>query len=157
MIKRFICCCMVFLLFLQVGCTRVVPVIKGTSSYQEKGITITDKGNYFDAVLDYTSGLTPRDMGAAFARGILKVVPDYETLIDSYIAESLPDYEYSFIFPRVDDIKPQLDQNYIEEIEGMASVFSGGSENIRKDNKISVGELYVLNLFTDVLRRNNFV
>lgn len=152
MINRILCCCMLFLLFLQVGCTRVVPVVKGASSYHEKGITITDKGNYFDAELDYTSGLTSKEIGAAFARGILKLVPDYEALIDSYIAESLPDYEYSFVFPRVEDIKPQLDENYVEEIEGMASVFSGGSENIRKDNKISIGELYVLNLFTDVLR-----
>ncbi len=152
MIKRSLCCCMVFLLLLQVGCTRAVTVFKGSSSYYEKGVTITDEGNYFEAVLDYTSGLTSREMGAAFARGILEVVPDYEKLIDSYIAESLPEYEYPFVFSRIEDIKPQLDEEYVEEIEGMASVFSGGSENIRKDNKLSNGELYILNLFTDVLR-----
>ncbi len=152
MIKRIFCCFMMFLLLLQIGCTRAITVFKGMSSYQEDGVKITDKGNYFEVVLDYTSGLTPREMGAAFARGILEAVPDYENLIDSYIAESVAEYEYPFVFSRIEEIKPQLDEEYVEEIEGMASVFSGGSENIRKDNKLSNGELYILNLFTDVLR-----
>lgn len=150
--KRILCCFMVLLLFLQVGCTREVSVTKGEKSYQERGVRIVDKGNYFEAELDYTSGLTPREMGEAFAKGILKVVPDYEVLIDSYIAENLPDYEYPFIFSRIEDIIPQLDERYVEEIEGMASVFSGGDEDIRDDKKLSKGELYVLNLFTDVFR-----
>ncbi|GAE86702.1 hypothetical protein [Acetivibrio straminisolvens] len=76
--KRILCCFMVLLLFLQVGCTREVSVTKGEKSYQERGVRIVDKGNYFEAELDYTSGLTPREMGEAFAKGILKVVPDYE-------------------------------------------------------------------------------
>ncbi|MCX7922785.1 MAG: C45 family autoproteolytic acyltransferase/hydrolase [Clostridia bacterium] len=140
------------LLILQSACNSDVVVIKGESNYKADGVTIVDKGNYFEVVLDFSTGLSHRQIGKALAEGILKVIPDYEALVDSYIAENLPKYEYPYMFYRVEDIKPQVNKEYIEEVEGMASVFSGGKDNVRGDNKISEDELLLFNLFPDVAR-----
>ena len=152
MIKRVWAGCILLLLLFQLGCSSEVQVAAGKSSYEEKGVSILDKGDYFEVVLDYRSGLTPRQMGQAFARGILQMVPDYEALVDSYIAENLTEYEYPYAFFRTADIKPQMDPEYSQEVEGMASVFSGGDNNKWKDNKVSKDEFFLFNLFTDAVR-----
>lgn len=135
------------------GCSsQVVDVAEGANSYQGDGASITNKGNYFEVVLDYTSGLSPKEMGADYAKGILEVIPNYEAIIDSYIAENVTSYDYNFVFHRTDDIKPQIQEQYYEEILGLASVFSGGNENKRGDSRISEEEALMFNLFTDVVR-----
>ncbi|RCX14285.1 hypothetical protein DFR58_1158 [Anaerobacterium chartisolvens] len=152
MLKRMLGGIVALVLIFQVGCSKEIAVVTGESSYQEKGVSITDKGNYFDVVLDYTAGLTRRQMGEAFGRAILKAVPNYEALIDSYIAENLSTYEYPYSLLRAEDVMPQMNEDYKEEIEGLADAFSGGKENVRGDNKISRDEIYLFNLFTDVVR-----
>ncbi|MCX7748497.1 MAG: C45 family autoproteolytic acyltransferase/hydrolase [Clostridia bacterium] len=152
MVKRLLSLYLVFIMLFFAGCSNEVQVSTGKSSYQVNGVSITDKGNYLDVVLDYSTGLTHRQMGEAFAKGILETVPDYEALVDSYIAESLMKNEYPYAFNRVEDIKPQINKEYSEEIEGMASVFSGGNNNVWKDNKISRDEFFLFNLFTDSVR-----
>ena len=129
---------------------RTVTVVEGQSSYHEKGVTITNKGNYFNVVLDYTSGLTNREMGAAYARGILKVVPNFESLVDSYISEINNDIEYRNNMYNKDGLVTQIDKRYMDEIEGMASVLSKDYKNQRNDNKISKDELYLYNLIADI-------
>lgn len=151
--KRLLAACFLALLLLQTGCTSEVPVITSeSSSYKADGVTITDKGNYYDVVLDFTTGLSHRKIGESFAKGILQMVPDYEALVDSYIAENLVKSEYKYAFYRMEDIKSQVDPVLFEEIEGMASVFSGGDNDVRSDNKISKNEFYLFNLFTDAIR-----
>jgi len=153
MIKRFLAACLIVILLLQVGCTSKIPVVTVlNSSYKVDGVSITDKGNYYNVVLDFTSGLSHRQIGEAFAKGILQLVPDYEALLDSYIAENLVKSEYKYAFYRMEDIKSQVNSEYAEEIEGMASVFSGGDNDLRSDNKISKNEFYLFNLFTDAIR-----
>ncbi|EPR12951.1 C45 family autoproteolytic acyltransferase/hydolase [Ruminiclostridium papyrosolvens] len=150
--KKLLAGLLIILLVFQTACTQEISVKKGSPNYKGKGVTITDKGNYFDVALDFTKGLSHREIGKEFARGILSVVPDYETLVDSYIAENLFKSQYNETFWRVDDIKAQIDREYREEIEGMAEVFSGGDKNVRGDNKISKDEFFLFNLFLDVIR-----
>ncbi len=150
--KRLIAGLLLILLIFQTACTQEISVTKGSSDYKGNGVTITDKGNYFNVELDFTKGLSHREIGKEFARGILSVVPDYEALVDSYIADNLFKSEYNEAFWRVDDIKKQIDKEYREEIEGMSEVFSGGDKNVRGDNKISKDEFFLFNLFLDVVR-----
>ncbi|WP_024833505.1 C45 family autoproteolytic acyltransferase/hydolase [Ruminiclostridium josui] len=150
--KKLIAGLLIILLVFQTACSQEISVTKGASFYKGNGVTITDKGNYFDVSLDFTKGLSRKEIGREFARGILSVVPDYEALVDSYIAENLFNSEYREAFWRVDDLKTQIDKEYREEIEGMSEVFSGGDENVRGDNKISKDEFYMFNLFLDVIR-----
>ncbi|ACL76668.1 C45 family autoproteolytic acyltransferase/hydolase [Ruminiclostridium cellulolyticum] len=150
--KRLLVGLLIVLLVFQTACTQEISVAKGSPLYKGSGVTITDKGNYFNVALDFTKGLSHRDIGKEFARGILSVVPDYEALVDSYIAENLFKSEYKEAFWRVEDLKAQIDKNYREEIEGMSEVFSGGDKNVRGDNKISKDEFFMFNLFLDMIR-----
>lgn len=154
MFKRFLAALLICATILSYGCSSIDggSGVQGEASYHGKGVTITNKGNYFDVVLDYTTGLTPKEMGEDYARGILTVVPDFEAIVDSYIAETVTNYDYNFVFHRTNDIKPQIQEQYYEEIVGLASVFTGGNESKRKDNKVSEDELLMYNLFTDVVR-----
>ena len=150
--KYLLSCCLILLLLLQTGCGGDIPAIAGDASFQDKGVSIVNEGNYFSVEIDFTCGLTRKQLGEAYAKGILKMVPNYESLVDSYIGEILMNYENKYAMYRVEDIKPQINKEYVEEIEGMASTFSGGSHNEFKDNKISKDEIFLFNLFTDVVR-----
>ncbi len=150
--KRLFAGLLLILMVFQTACTQDFSVAEGSADYKVNGVTITDKGNYFNVELDFTKGLSHREIGKEFARGILLAVPDYEALVDSYIAENLFKSEYNEAFWRVDDIKKQMNKEYREEIEGMAEVFSGGDKNVRGDNKISKDEFFMFNLFLDVIR-----
>ena len=150
--KRLFAGLLFILMVFQTACTQDLSVAEGLADYKVNGVTITDKGNYFSVELDFTKGLSHREIGKEFARGILLAVPDYEALVDSYIAESLFISEYNEAFWRVDDIKKQIKKEYREEIEGMSEVFSGGDKNVRGDNKISKDEFFMFNLFLDVIR-----
>lgn len=150
MCKKFIA---VFLIVMQVflfGCTKEITVVPGKNSYHEKGVTITNKGSYFNVVLDYTSGVTPLEMGASYARGIIKMVPNYESLLDSYLSEINNDIEYRYNMNNELGLRTQIDKEYTDEINGMASVLSKNYGNARNDNKISKDELYLFNLLADI-------
>lgn len=151
--KRFLTVCLVFILLIQAGCTSEIPIATVENSiYKVDGVSITNEGNYYNVVLDYTSGLSRKQIGEAYAKGILQLVPEYEALMDSYIAENLIQSEYKYAFYRMEDIKTQINPEYAEEIEGMATVFSGGDSDVRSDNKLSKNEVFLFNLFTDTIR-----
>lgn len=149
MVKKILGGCLILIMFFQTGCGRSLPAAAGKSIYREKGVSVVDKGNYFYATLDYTSGLTRLQMGKAFARGILQVVPDYRALIDSYIAETFKN-EYHNSFYWVENMKPQLDPDIRDEIDGMAAVLANSDEDMRQDGKLSKDEVYLFNLIPDI-------
>lgn len=151
--KKFLAICLVFILLLQAGCSSKISIpAVAEKSYSVPGVSITDKGNYYDVVLDFTRGLSHKQIGEAYAKGILQLVPDYEALLDSYLSENLIKSEYKYALYRAEDIKPQLNSEYADEIDGMASVFSGGDNDVRGDNKMSKNEMYLFNFSTDALR-----
>lgn len=114
---------------------------------QGSSVQIIDKGNYYQVTMDYTSGIILKDsyltgqtdpvasdypyrisyynMGVQLGQKILQTKPDYEQLVDSYIA-SFGQQNYDTFMCRVHDIKPQIHQEYQDEIDRIASQFSGG-------------------------------
>ncbi len=119
----------------------------------KEAVSLTDKGNYFYATLDFSGKLSHREMGRRYAEAIKKAVPDFEALVDSLLVETtINDDIYRYIIMAVNDIKPQIPEEYREEIEGMAAAFSGGDKGVRGDNKLSLEELYIFNLTPDVSR-----
>ena len=116
-------------------------------------VTLADRGDYFAVTLDYTRGVSHYVMGQQLMKKILTAVPNFEQLMDSYIADIVGDQTtYYTILGRVEDIQPQIPQDYLDEIDGMASQLSGGNINTMGDGKLSKSELYVLEFFTDVGR-----
>lgn len=152
MIKRMLVGFLVLLIVFQTGCTSELVMTKGQESFREKGVSITDSGDYFNVAVDFSGGMTHRQMGEALARGILAVAPDYEALVDLYLTENLAKYEYNDALLRVEDIKTQLNREYVDEMDGMSMVFSGGTDNRYNDGKISRDEVYLFNLLPDAIR-----
>lgn len=150
MLKRLVLGLIILIQLFLTGCSESVPVVKGGETFREKGVTFINKGSYFDVTIDYTLGLSSYELGAAYAKGILKMVPNYEFLIDSYINRNRNRNEYKNFIYRSEDIRLQLNETNKDEIEGMASEISEGHKNVQNDGLLSKDELYVLNLFTDI-------
>ncbi len=116
---------------------------------------ITDRGSHYEVTLDFESGASHRQVGEAYGRAIRHVVPRFEELWDSYVKEYGGNWLiYRILLHRVRQLKPQLSQEYRDEIEGIASQLSGGTHNEPGDGKVSVDELYLLNLIGDSCRMN---
>jgi hypothetical protein len=148
MMKKF----SVLVMFLLIVSTLTTAYARPLCS-QREFVTISDKGNYFEVNIDVKRSKSHWKMGQDYANRILQAVPDYEILVDSYLEEcSGTDEKYMLFIKRIGDIKPQIDKDYRDEMEGMASVFSGKSEDARGDGKISLQEIYMLNLFPDIAR-----
>ncbi|MCX7921850.1 MAG: C45 family autoproteolytic acyltransferase/hydrolase [Clostridia bacterium] len=135
-------------------CIILIVTMSGWKSGDtSKNVTIVNKGTHFEIVLDFSDGLAHREMGEAYGEKILAAVPNFEALWDSYITEVIPsDDIYGLFLLRAHEIMPQIQQDYRDEIEGIASKLSAGSENVRGDGKLSKDELYLINLFPDVGR-----
>ncbi len=120
---------------------------------QDDTVSVVDCGTHFNVVLDLSSGASHREIGELYGKKLLEVCPQFEQLIDSYFAEFVPSpLVYWIAMRRVKQIKPQVPKEYRDEIEGIASALSGGQKSKFKDGKLSVDELYLLNLLGDVAR-----
>jgi hypothetical protein len=119
-------------------------------------ITITDKGNYYEVIIDYTKDATRFEIGVEYYKEIIKVLPNFESLIDSYFAYRCNNnaIAYNIIISRIADFIPQIKQDYIAEIDGLALEVSGGVKDVMDDRKLSRNEVYALNLVTDVGREH---
>lgn len=133
--------------------SRSAYVASGAASYENNGVTIVKKDGYFDVKLDFTKGFSHRQIGEAYMQGIIAMIPNYESLVDAYLAEiSYNEDVYSGVIGRTEDIKRQVPKEYLDEIDGMISKLSGGTTNKRGDGKLSSGEFYLYSLVTDVFR-----
>jgi hypothetical protein len=121
---------------------------------ETKPVTIINKDNYYNVVLNFNGEYTHRQVGVEYAKQIKEVLPEYEALLDSYIAEiTMNNNIYQVMLQRVNDLKAKVNPDYLDEIEGMVSQFSGGNDNVRGDQKISSDEFYFFNLIPDITRQ----
>ena len=154
MFKKLCCMFMIIISLLLSACGEAtLPVIKGQDTYSAENVKIINEGDYFRVELDFSNSSNHRQIGKAYSEGILKMVPDFEMLVDTYLEEIFSNQDtYDEMLRRVEDLKPQIPQQFKDEIEGMASNFSGESQNVRGDDKVSIDEFYMYNLFPDILR-----
>lgn len=160
MIRKLVFSLIILGLMVQSGCKAEKAAVKGASDYEVPGVRMMDKGNYYYTVLDFTKGLTHRQIGTAYAQGILKLVPDYPALIDSYLSELIFSKTfYEEMLFRAEDLMPMMNPDYREEIEGMASVICKNTPSIRGDHRLSRIEFYIYNFFPDIFRATqcNFI
>ena len=117
-------------------------------------VTLSDEGSYYNVLLNFSYEPNHKIVGGEYAEQIKTVIPDFEGLVDSYIAEiTMDDTIYNIALSRTMEILPQVPQEYRDEIAGMAEKLASAKENIRGDNKLSADELYLFNLVPDVLRQ----
>lgn len=140
----------------RVGLTAIAIAIllscsQARHAIAQGNVTVTDMKTHYDIVLDFERGATHRQIGEEFGEKIRTHIPQFEANLDSYIAENIGNWIiYKVMMHRVNQIKPQIPQDYRDEIEGIASRLSGGSTY--GDGKISLNELYMFNLLGDIAR-----
>ena len=53
------------------------------------------KNSHYEIVIDYSVNSNRKEAGAEYGKEILKICPDYEKLVDSYLCESIIIYTFS--------------------------------------------------------------
>ncbi len=119
----------------------------------DTAVTIRNRGAYHFVTMDLTKNVPRKEVGKQYARAILEAVPGYETLADSYLAEIIQGAELDLdtCLSRMEQIKGTIPEEYADELNGMAQVFSYGTDKLG-DGHLSPNELWLLNLVPDVVR-----
>lgn len=139
-----------FILLISFGCGS------NDSSDSTDYVTITKKSAYYEVNIDYTTG-SRYVIGREYGTKVLSMIPDYEELIESFLVETVaglneshPDITYEVLIERALEISKNTQSDYMSELDGFASVMSGGTSNILGDGKLSHDELLLLNFIPDV-------
>ena len=144
------------------GCGNVEPAVYAPASGDwfmwrpSAPVTITRHDAYLEVQINYNAD-TRYAIGKLYAQKALEAVPDFESLADSYLKESTDGLHYydtnitaAVLFGRARAIEPQIASRYLEELNGFASVLSGGTNNVLGDGKLARDELLMLNLCPDI-------
>ncbi len=138
------------------------PVGAGSNELTDESVTITDMGDHYAVTLDFTTGRSHKEIGTFYGYAIRAKVPNVESLIDSYIAETCyanAGYDTTLMLQmyqavmktNVANIEPHIPQDYRDEIDGMSvALCSSGATDGFNDGKLSINELYAINLILDV-------
>ena len=94
---------------------------------------------------------THEEMWALYTEKLLRLFPSIEADYDAWLARMTTNATYDEHFEKLQYLKPQIPSEYREEIRGMASQFSGENENVRGDGKLSIDELYYINVYVDIM------
>ena len=138
-------------------------------------VSLTDKGYYYEVVLDYTTGLSPYEIMQAYGRILADELPDIRAAIDQFLYDLIDDglemyvedlgIEVPSLFQslaiqlvgtqlmyRIPDIVPQIPAEYVEEVDGLASSLTDTDVDSVGDGQLSANELYFFHLIGDISR-----
>ena len=121
---------------------------------------IEKKPSYYEVWLYHDKG-DPYDVGRAYAEAILETGMDYAEVLEPYLYENIDsafpnlDGEYTPVIDRINLLKPQIPDEYVQELEGFATVLSGGLKGMEADGKLSYEEVFLASMVPDCLRGTN--
>lgn len=123
--------------------TKLVPINKKTDfSY---GNEKAEKGSHYD-------------VAHAYGEAIRKIFPDFVKIMEPYIYENIyaafPELtdDFSPVISRMSEIKGQLNEVYVEEIEGLTDALAKEGMPFAMDGVLSKEELCVAQFVPDILR-----
>ena len=124
-------------------------------------VSIQQGDGYYRITMDYTTGLSNREMGRELAQKIRQQVPNYESYMDDMLARQLLLTEnvsppltpvgFGLALNRAREIIKNVPIEYVDELNGMQEVFNSTIDQ-PGDGVLSANELLVIQLFPDVLR-----
>jgi len=110
-------------------------------------------GGYYAVTLTQSSAASHKDLGIKYGEAILIAAPDLQSSFDGYLVDlGLDTAKLSAFIDRVNALKTKIPQDYIDEIDGIASSISNTTSDVPGDKKLSANEVWVLNLLPDVGR-----
>jgi len=119
-------------------------------------VTITPKTVYYEVNIDYSTG-DRYDIGKEYGAKVLEAVPNYEKELESLLSETVAGLHaqdkkitYETLVNRALEIAVNAQPRYMDEIDGFASILSGGTINILGDGKMSRDEFLMLNFLPDI-------
>lgn len=126
-----------------------------TTNNVNKPVTIDNVDDkYYKVVINYNSGISHKEMGVLLGKEIENKVPDFEKIADEDLAKmsSACGRSEEFNIDLAKKIMKNVNKAYVDELDGIASQLTGGSNDTLGDGKLSKDELYLLNLSADTLR-----
>ncbi len=128
-----------------VFCSQAAPESKKPGT-----VEINRNGAFTEVIIDFNDS-NHKEVWSLYIQKLLTVFPNLEADYDAWLVRSMDRKTYSDRLQKLQYLKPQVPKEYQDEIEGMASNFSGGTDNIRGDGKLSIDELYYINLYVDII------
>jgi len=123
-------------------------------------VTITDRTMYWEVNIDFTSG-DRQIICREYGEKVLSLIPDFEEGSDDFLAMSAyflnlhhPEITYEVLIQRALEIYNNIQAKYKDEIEGFATVLSGGTVNVMGDGKLSRDEYIALAFTPDICTAN---
>lgn len=113
-------------------------------------VDIDWNGTFTKVIMDFNDS-SHKEMWALYIEKLLQVFPTLEADYDGRLVSSMDRETYNNRLGKLQYLKPQVPKDYQDEIKGMASKFSGGTNNILGDGKLSVDELYYISLYVDII------
>ena len=113
-------------------------------------VRIIPNGSFTEVIMEFNDS-THREMWSMYTQKLLELFPSLEADYDARFANSMSPEAYYYRMHKLQYLIPQVPQEFRDEIEGMASNFSGGRENLPGDGKLSIDELYYVNLYIDII------
>ncbi|SCW43802.1 hypothetical protein SAMN05660484_01025 [Eubacterium ruminantium] len=113
--------------------------------------------SYYDVTLDYENG-SPSEVGKAYAEAILKVMPDYDSMMESVLYENIKNsydgrnVNYDDLKKRITTLIAAIPDEYRIEIESFAKAMSDGEEGYSENGKLSYIEILTFQIIPDALR-----
>jgi len=142
-LKAILTTSMLLIVLISAGCSD--------SSDSTSHVTITKKSMYYEVNIDYSSG-DRYSIGREYGTKVLSKVPSYEAGVDAYLQASSSNVQenYEVFIQRALEISKNIQSQYMDEIEGFASVLSGGTVNKMGDGKLSRDEYLFANFIPSV-------
>jgi hypothetical protein len=107
-------------------------------------------GSFTEVQMQFNDS-TRTEMWALYTEKLLQLFPSLEADYDAWLSRGMNTATYQERFEKLQYLKPQVPQEYREEIEGMASRLSGGDDTTRGDGKLSIDEVYYVSLYVDIM------
>ena len=113
------------------------------------------QNTYFLVTIDLT-GLSHKDMGRMYGEKIRQAMPSYDTVMDAMMKDQFDmlkqaGLSFDIVKQRAIALLQQVQPEYRDEIEGMASVFSAAKDETG-DGVFSRNEFLVWQFYVDVVR-----
>lgn len=133
--------------FFSVGIFIVLSIFL-TGSFAYGDVSITNKGDYWEVVMDYTNGKTYYEVGKEYGEALLKKMPNFSASTDAYLAGMLPQFYADMCIKRFASLK--VPQEYMDEQKGICDGLGAIDTNKLGDGKLSKDEFSLNNYIGDI-------